>query len=70
MKVKLKNDNILEALARKNKSQNWLAFKMGISSGYMSQLLSGKRQPSPEMREKIQQHFKEMTFDELFCLNK
>lgn len=66
MKVKLKPQTLLNLLARKNKSQNWLAVRLDISSGYMSQLIRGKRTPSPEMRERILKYFEQMTFDELF----
>ena len=53
MKVALKSKGIQRHLARKNKSQNWLAFRLKISTGYMSQLMTGVRNPSPELRERI-----------------
>jgi transcriptional regulator with XRE-family HTH domain len=55
-------------LARKNMSQNWFATRIGTSSGYMSQLINGARNPSPEMREKILKVLKEYQFDDLFYL--
>ena len=66
LKMQLQSARILPVLAQKNKSQRWLAKKLGISSGYMAQLLNGTRCPSPKTREKIQEHFKDWAFDELF----
>lgn len=66
VKVKLKKEAIDNYLAKKNLSQNWLALNLGISSAYMSQLLSEKRMVSPQMRQKILDHFRGMTFDDLF----
>ena len=51
--VDLKAKSLKTHLARKSKSQNWLAKRLGISSGYMSQLMNGVRRPSPEKRAKI-----------------
>ena len=69
VKVKLKRESLELNLARKNLSQNWLAKQVGISSGYMSQLLRGERCPSPEIRCKILQQFKDKKFDDFFVLN-
>lgn len=66
MKAMVKRALIRKILFQKNLSQNWLAKKLGISSGYMAQLLNGERCPSPEMRQKIQSYFTEHSFDELF----
>ena len=66
VKVKLKSGVIENILAHKNLSQNGLAGKLGISSGYISQLLNGKRLPSPEMREKFLTYFNDLGFDDLF----
>jgi transcriptional regulator with XRE-family HTH domain len=68
MKVKLKAEAIHRILARKNLSQNWLAQRIGTNSGYMSQMLAGKRNPSPEMRRKILDVLKDYKFDDLFTL--
>ena len=71
MKVKLKAELVREVLARKNLSQNWLAQKLETSTGYMSQLMTGIRNPSPEMRDKILELniFKGYGFDDLFLLD-
>jgi transcriptional regulator with XRE-family HTH domain len=68
MIVGLKRKEIGKRLARKNVSQNWLARKLGISSGYMSQLMCGVRHPSPKLREKIMNSLSECNFDDLFTI--
>ena len=68
MKVRIKTANIRKILARKNMSQNWLAFRTRTTSGYMSQMITGKRNPSPRMREKILQVLKDCEFEDLFRL--
>jgi len=68
MKIFLKNNKIKEMIARKNKSQNWLAHKLEISSGYLSQLMEGSRNPSPKVREKIMAALPEYQFDDLFSI--
>jgi transcriptional regulator with XRE-family HTH domain len=57
---------IRRALAFKNISQNEVARHCGISSGYMSQLLSGGRFPGPCVRRKLLQALSNLKFEELF----
>jgi plasmid maintenance system antidote protein VapI len=66
VKVALKRDIILTHLAKKCKSQNSLAYHLGITSGHMSQLLTGKRCLSPEMRNRFLKYFEHLEFDNLF----
>jgi len=66
MKVLLKSKEIKKILIRKNKSQNWFAHKLEVSSGYMSQLMDGSRNPSPNLRERIMNRLPEYKFDDLF----
>ncbi len=66
VKVALKSAELQKILVRKTKSQNWLAYRMEVSSGYMSQLMNGARHPSPKMREKILAVLPECKFDDLF----
>lgn len=66
MKVRLKSEVIREILARKNQSQNALAMHVGTTSGYMSQLMSGARYPSPTLREKIMASLGIGEFDAIF----
>ncbi len=69
MKVDLKGDTVERYLARRNKSKSWLALRLGISSGYLSQLLDGTRHPSPRMRDKFLEVLPDFEFDDLFDLN-
>ncbi len=69
VKVLIKQREFEKLLARKNKSQNWLAMRLGISSGYMSQLMQGSRCPSPELRARILKVFGDQSFDDIFCLH-
>ena len=68
MKVKLRENKIKRILIRKNKSHNWLAYKVEISSGYMSQLMDGSRNPSPKLRERIMNILPGHEFDDLFVI--
>ena len=53
-------------LDQRNISQNELARLVGTSSGYMSDLVSGKRSPSPPTRRRLQQALGVREFDDLF----
>ena len=68
MVVAIRSEAIRKILARKNMSQNWLARQLGVSSGYMSQLMTGVRNPSPDLRIKILERLKmdESGFDKIF----
>ena len=68
MVVALRSGKIKQILARKNMSQNAFAFRIGVSSGYMSQLMSGIRNPSPLLRERLLTVLKldESDFDKIF----
>lgn len=68
MKVCLKSESIKQILAKKNLSQNWLAERVGTTSGYMSQLMTGNRYPSPKMRKKIMACLQLCKFDDLFTI--
>lgn len=45
-----------------------LAIRIGISSGYISQLMRGTRHASPEVRQKLLEMFTPLTFDDLFTI--
>jgi len=68
MVVALRGGKIRKILARKNMSQNNFAYRIGASSGYMSQLMSGIRNPSPLLRKRILTALKldECDFDKIF----
>ena len=68
IRVKLNQAAVLRAIARRNMSQNMLAIRVGSSSGYISQIMRGTRNPSPRMREKLQDVLKPLTFDDIFII--
>ena len=67
-RVRLKPVPLWEQISRRNISQNELADLAGISSGYLSQLISGRKSPSPEVRRRLQAALDITGFDELFVL--
>ena len=68
MRTYLKNKALEKILIRKNKSQNWFAQRIEVSSGYMSQLMNGSRSPSPKVRERIMNNLADYDFDDLFII--
>lgn len=68
IKVKLNQTAVLHAIARRNMSQNMLAIRAGISSSYVSQIISGTRYPSPEVRQKLQDVLQPLNFDDIFII--
>ena len=56
-------------LTRKNLAQNELARKLGITSGYLAQLIGGSRSPSPALRRKMLSVLSPISFDELFVIS-
>lgn len=67
MIVGLKRKEVKKRLARKNISLNGFARKLGISSGYMSQLMCGIRHPSPKLRQSISDYLG-CEFDDIFFI--
>ena len=67
-RVRLNAKAFWDAIARENMSQNEFAAKLGISSGYMSQLVCGTRYPSPRLRRRILESLDNLIFDDLFVL--
>lgn len=53
LKAKLKTKHFDKLLIKLNLSANEFSRKCGISSGYMSQIMSHKRLPSGKVRQKI-----------------
>jgi putative transcriptional regulator len=66
VRVKVKSRTIWDIIARQNLTQNELAGKIGISTGYMSQLVCGTRYPSPKLRRKLMELVPNLTFNDLF----
>lgn len=66
IKAAVKGDFVRRVLLTENISQNEAARRIGVSSGYMTQLLKGERFPSPKTRKKLQRFFKGCRFEQLF----
>ena len=60
---------IWEYLTKQNLAQNELAKRLGISSGYMAQLISGNRSPSPKLRRKMLDVLSPLSFEEIFLIS-
>ena len=67
-RVMLRPGPVWELISRRNMSQNELASKAGISSGYLSQLISGRKSPSPDVRRRLQAALEVSQFDDLFTM--
>ena len=67
-RVMLKAAAARELLRHLNVSQNELAERCGLTSGYMSQLFNWERSPSPSPRRKMQQVLGVDDFDALFVV--
>lgn len=68
LRVKLNPSPVWAFLDERDISQNELARLIGISSGYLSQLMSGSAQPSPQVRRRLQHVLGETDFDSLFTI--
>jgi transcriptional regulator with XRE-family HTH domain len=68
IRVKTNQLAVLRAMARRNMSQKMLSIKTGISKAYVSEIISGVRYPSPEIRQKLQDALAPLTFDDLFII--
>ncbi len=66
--IKLKTAQVWELIGRRNMSQNELARRARISSGYLSQLLAGRKCPSPAVRRRLQAALRVSEFDDLFTM--
>ena len=66
--VRLDAAALWERLALLNRSQNWLAREIGISSGYMSMLVNGGRAPSGRIRGRMLEALGIDDFHQLFRL--
>lgn len=65
--VRLKSEVLRAIMARQNFSQDRLARRLRISSTFLSQLLAGRRNPSPAIRQRMLDVF-ERSFDDLFVI--
>ena len=67
-RVILNRDAVWALLDQLGISQNELARRCGLSSGYFSQLMNGAKSPSPRVRRKLQQVLGVTDFDSLFII--
>ena len=67
LRVSLKPDPVWAFLDERGISQNELARLAGISPGYLSQLMSGARHPSPPVRRRLLRVLG-LDFDDLFTI--
>ena len=66
--VKVNRRVVWDRMARLNLTQNDMARRIGISSAYLSRLITGKRNPSPRMRDRLQQILECPKFEDLFIV--
>lgn len=69
-RVKLNPNRVWKIMHRLNVSQNELARLAGVTSGYISLLMRGRRSPSPEVRRRLMRVLRVTMFDDLFILEK
>ena len=69
-RARLKPDALWKQLTLLNMTQNELARRAKISSGYLSQLISGTRFPSAEVRASLQEELGVTQFEDLFVLER
>ena len=67
-KVKLNPYAAWRLMDRLHMTQNELARLTGLTSGYVSMLLNGRRFPSPEKRRRLQEVLGVTEFDDLFIV--
>ena len=70
LKVKLNAQAVWEFLNRLNMNQNDLARLAGITSGYLSLLMGGKRCPSGDVRRRLMEALGVTRFEDLFIMVK
>ena len=70
LKTRVKEIVLWDFMTKNNLSQKELAERLGISPGYMSQMLCGTRHPSPQLRRRMLEVMIPLTFDDLFSVEK
>ncbi len=68
--VGIRTQRVYELLEKLNMSQNQLAELVGVSSGYMSMLLTGRRSASGAVRRRMQEVLGVIEFGEIFELER
>ncbi len=67
-RTRIRAEVVWEYLTRHNLSQSAFARRLGIDPGYFSQMMNGRRFPSPEMRARLMAGLGITAFDELFVM--
>lgn len=67
-RARLRAEVVWEYLTRHNLSQNAFARRLRIDPGYFSQMMNGRRRPSPEMRARLMAGLGITDFDDLFVI--
>ncbi len=67
-RTRLRAEVVWEYLTRHNLSQNAFARLLDIDPGYFSQMMNGRRFPSPSMRVRLMAGLGITDFDELFVM--
>lgn len=67
VRVRLRTEAVWDFLDRLNLTQNNLAARTGVSSGYLSMLMNGRRRPSPRVRRRLMDALGVEEFDDLFA---
>lgn len=67
-KVKLNPYAAWSLMDRRHMTQNELARMTGLTSGYVSMLVNGRRSPSPAKRRRLQEVLGVTEFDDLFTV--
>jgi transcriptional regulator with XRE-family HTH domain len=68
LKTMLNREFVERVLTRRNISQNSLAKRLRISSGYMSLIMNGDRYVSAKMRRRICRYFRRYDFNDVFTI--
>jgi transcriptional regulator with XRE-family HTH domain len=68
IKVNIKSKALQLIMAKRNMSQNSLGRGANLQSGHVSQLISGKRNVSPDTRAKLLKALDGVQFDEIFAI--
>lgn len=67
-KIRLNARAVWDRLDLLNMPQNELARRAGVTSGYLSLLLGGRRCPSPEVRQRLMDALGVTDFHDLFIV--
>lgn len=70
VRVRVRASGVWNHMAQQNLSQNDLGRQLGITSGYLSQLINGVRFPSPELRRLLLDALPATKFEELFIVER